>query len=38
VWPQTDAAKPATPAPSAKKTNASAGEAEMPTFNKWVQP
>ena len=40
VWPKADAAKPAAPAPaaSAQKTNASAGEAEMPTFNKWVQP
>ena len=38
VWPQTDAVKPAAPASAAKKTNASAGEADMPTFNKWVQP
>ena len=37
VWPQTDAAKP-TPAPAAKKTNAAAAEAEMPKFEKWVQP
>ena len=42
VWPQTDAktdaAKSVAPATAAKKTNASAGEGEMPTFEKWVQP
>jgi peptidoglycan-N-acetylglucosamine deacetylase len=37
VWPQTDAAKP-TPAPAVKKTNDAADEAEMPKFEKWVQP
>jgi len=38
VWPQTDAVKPTPPAQTATTTNASAGEAEMPKFNTWVQP